>query len=146
MTSSHPPGALAVRLHARWVCLGFLLLAHLAGPTMPRAETTPPQSATDWQLKPSLKYDALCLLNALSGDPYYLRYYRGEYDHFRPLFTPEEQSAFARLKQVIKDEGHGIISATLALDFSAVSDSTLPQMIRTAHESSAMRAALEKTP
>jgi len=31
---------------------------------------------------PSLKYDALCLLNSMSGDPYYLRYYEAEYDHF----------------------------------------------------------------
>ena len=121
-----------------------LLLTGPVVPPAPRAE--PHRSVTDWQLKPSLKYDALCLLNALGGDPYYLEYYRAEYDHFHQLFTPEEQSAFARLKQVIKDEGHGIISARLALYFSAVDDSTLPQMIRTAHESSGMKAALEKTP
>jgi hypothetical protein len=45
-------------------------------------------ATTDWQLKPSLKYDALCLLNALSGDPYYLKYYQAEYDHFQGLFSP----------------------------------------------------------
>src|SRR5262245_6424807 len=126
------------------LCLPVLLLS-LAVPPTPRAETSSRHGVTDWQLKPSLKYDALCLLNALSGDPYYLEYYRAEYDHFHPLFTREEQSALARLKQVIKDEGHGIISAKLALYFSAVDDSTLRQMIRTAHESSAMKAALEKT-
>jgi len=102
-------------------------------------------SATDWQLKPSLKYDALCLLNSLGGDPYYLRYYRKEYEHFHRLFTPAEQNAFIRLKRILKDEGHGIISAKLALYFSTVGDETLPEMIRTAHESSAMKLALEKT-
>ena len=49
---------------------------------------------------PSLKYDALCLLNSMSGDPYYLRYYEAEYDHFHPLFTPEEQAAFQTLKHI----------------------------------------------
>jgi hypothetical protein len=38
---------------------------------------------TEWQLKPSLKYDALCLLNVLSGDPYYLHYYQPEYTSIR---------------------------------------------------------------
>ena len=110
------------------------------------AEVVPVHSRTDWQLKPSLKYDALCLLNALSGDPYYLHYYRTEYEHFHSLFTPEEQAAFIQFKHVIKEEGHGIISAKLALYYSAVDDATLPEMIHTAHDSGAMKAALRKTP
>lgn len=100
---------------------------------------------TDWQLEPSLKYDALCLLNALSGDPYYLHYYQAEYDHFRSLFTPEEQAAFVQLKHTIKDQGHDIVSAKLTLYYSAVDDETLPEMIRTAHDSSQMEASLRKT-
>jgi hypothetical protein len=85
------------------------------------------------------------MLNALSGDPFYLHYYQAEYDHFHPLFTSEEQAAFAQLKQVIKDEGHGIISAKLALYYSAVDDETFPEMIRTAHDSGVMEEALRKT-
>lgn len=100
---------------------------------------------TDWRLEPSLKYDALCLLNALSGDPYYLEYYQAEYDRFKPLFSPEELAACASLKRILKDEAGGIISANLALYFSATEDRTLDEMIRTAHDSRAMRAALEKT-
>jgi hypothetical protein len=110
-----------------------------------RADTSSPRTATEWQLKPSLKYDALCLLNALSGDPYYLQYYQAQYDHFHPLFSTKEQAAFAQLKHVIKDEGHGIISAKLALYYSVVDDETLHEMIRTAHDSTAMEAALKKT-
>src|ERR1700683_5304139 len=113
------------------------------------AETAPLHTissrTTDWQLKPSLKYDTLCLLNALSGDPFYLKYYQTEYEHFHPLFAPEEQAAFAELKHVIKDDGHGIVSAKLALYYSAVDDETLPEMIRTAHDSAVMEAALKKT-
>jgi hypothetical protein len=117
----------------------------IAHPPLLCAETVPLHTTTDWQLKPSLKYDTLCLLNVLSGDPYYLHYYQAEYDHFHPLFTPEEQAAFAQLKHVIKDEGHGIVSAKLTLYYSAVDDETLPEMIRTAHDSAAMEAALKKT-
>ena len=125
----------------------FLLLVCSAIVNQPLlcAETASLHTGTDWQLRASFKYDALCLLNALSGDPYYLHYYQAEYDHFHPLFTPEEQAAFARLKHVIKDEGHGIVSAKLALYYSAVDDETLPEMIRTAHDSAAMEAALKNT-
>ncbi|MGA7630438.1 MAG: hypothetical protein WCB11_06705 [Terriglobales bacterium] len=127
------------------VCLLILGCAQIAFPPLLTAETVPIHPTTDWQLKPFLKYDTLCLLNALSGDPYYLHYYQTEYEHFHPLFTPEEQAAFAELKHVIKDEGHGIVSAKLALYYSAVDDETLPEMIRTAHDSAVMEAALKKT-
>jgi hypothetical protein len=121
---------------------GFALIfaTHLRAAAPPTQHTT-----TDWQLKPSLKYDSLCLLNVLSGDPYYMTYYKAQYDHFRPLFTPDEISAFEQLKRVMKDEAGGIISAQLTLYFSLVSDETLPEMIRTAQDSSAMEAALKKT-
>jgi hypothetical protein len=127
----------------RVCCLAFLLLIIAA--TLVNAQGPPQGATTDWQLARSLKYDTLCLLNALSGDPYYLHYYQAEYDHFHPLFTPEEQAALTELKRVIKDQGHEIISAKLALYYSAVNDETLPEMIRTAHDSSQMEAALRKT-
>lgn len=109
------------------------------------AQTVTLHTSTDWELKPSLKYDVLCLLNVLSGDPYYLHYYQVEYDHFHPLFTPQEQAAFVQLKHILKDEDGGIVSATLTLYYSTVDDETLLEMIRTAHDSSAMEAALRKT-
>src|SRR5580698_4471173 len=132
------------RIHSLLFLLSFCS-AQVAHPSLLTAQTAPLHTSTDWQLKPSLKYDTLCLLNALSGDPYYLHYYQAEYDHFHPLFTPEEQAAFAQLKHVIKDDGHGIVSAKLALYYSAVDDETLPEMIHTAHDSAGMEAALKKT-
>lgn len=124
----------------------YLWCSGAISPSRLDAEPSTLHASTDWQVKPSLKYDALCLLNALSGDPYYLHYYQAEYDHFHPLFTPEENAAFEQLKHIIKDEGGGIVSAKLALYYSVVDDETLPQMIRTAHDSRVMRAALKKTP
>jgi hypothetical protein len=127
------------------LCLLVMCSTKLASPPLLCAETAPLHISTDWQLKPSLKYDTLCLLNVLSGDPYYLHYYQAEYDHFHPLFTPEEQAAFAQLKHVLKDEEQGIVSAQLALYYSAVDDETLPEMIHTARDSALMEAALKKT-
>ena len=124
----------------------WLMLVIITPPGLPATQHTKKHTTTNWVLKPSLKYDALCLLNALSGDPYYLQFYQAEYDHFRPLFTAEERAAFQKLKQVIKEEGEGIISARLSLYFSAVDDETVPEMIRTAHDSSGMEGALRKTP
>jgi hypothetical protein len=115
-------------------------------PSLLAAKPSAFHSSTDWQLKPSVKYDALCLLNVLSGDPYYLQYYQTEYDHFHPLFTPVENAAFVQLKRIIKDEGGGIVSAKLALYFSVVDDQTLPEMIHTVNDSATMEAGLKKTP
>lgn len=126
----------------------FLLWLWCSGAVSPSlliADSGALHASTDWELKPSLKYDALCLLNVLSGDPYYLHYYQAEYDHFHPLFTPKENAALVQLKHVIKDEGGGIVSAKLALYYSVVNDETLPEMIRTAHDSRSMQAALKKT-
>ena len=103
-------------------------------------------TSTDWELQPSLTYDALCLLNVLSGDPYYLNYYRAEFDHFNPMFTAQERESFRQLKAILKDESGGIISASLALYFSATPDQTLEEMIATTREPSRMREALMKTP
>jgi hypothetical protein len=127
------------------LCLLIVCSTQIANLPLLCAETVPLHTSTDWQPKPSLKYDTLCLLNVLSGDPYYLHYYQAEYDYFYPLFKPAEQAAFAQLKHIIKDEGHGIVSAKLALYYSAVDDETLPEMIRTAHDSAAMESALKKT-
>jgi hypothetical protein len=133
------------RIHCS-LCLLVSCLPLFVACSRNSVQGTTSHTSTIWELKPSLKYDALCLLNALSGDPFYLKYYQREYDYFHPLFLPDEQVAFNQLKRVIKDQRGGIVSATLTLYYSAVDDETLPEMIRTAHDSSTMKAALQKTP
>ena len=58
-----------------------------------------------WRVRPSFKYDVLCLVNALTGDPYYLHYYQAEYDRLAPRLTPKVRSALANLQREIKTEG-----------------------------------------
>jgi hypothetical protein len=102
-------------------------------------------TTTDWEVKPSLKYDTLCALNFLSGDPYYLEYYKADYDRLAPQLRAEERTAFANLKRRIKDENGGIISAQLALYFSATDAETLDDLIAVVKDSSTMEQNLKAT-
>ena len=79
----------------------------------------PLHTTTDWGIRPSLMFDTLCALNFLSGDKYYLEFYQSDYDRLFPQLLPQEQAAFVNLKHRIKDQNGGIISAQLALFFSA---------------------------
>jgi hypothetical protein len=103
-------------------------------------------TTTDWDLRPSFMFDTLCALNFLSGDPYYLDYYKSDYDRLSPQLRPEERAAFVNLKHKIKDENGGIISAKLALYFSATNAETLDDMIRVVKDSSVMQRNLQATP
>ena len=100
-------------------------------------------TTTNWEVKPSLKFDTLCALNFLTGDPYYLEYYKADYDRLSPQLRPEERAAFADLKRRIKDENGGIISAQLALYFSATDAETLDDLIAVVKDSSAMQQNLK---
>ncbi len=100
---------------------------------------------TEWDLKPSLRFDCLCLLNALSGDPFYLAHYQADYDQFNPLFTLEERAAFRALKCIIKDKAGGIISAKLTLMFSTLEGDTLDALIDSVKDSTGLRAAWKHT-
>jgi hypothetical protein len=102
--------------------------------------------STQWRIEPSFKYDAFCLLNTLTGDPFYLWHYSAAYGKFAPKLTPEAKKAVAHLKKVIKDDGGGIISARLCLLFSAVEDESLDDLLATADHPEKLRANFAKTP
>jgi len=128
--------ALSILIPMFLFCLGEKLVA----------ETPAFHTATDWDVKPSFKFDVLCALNFLSGDPYYLDYYKADYDRLSPLLSTRERAAFASLKRRIKDEHGGIISAQLALYFSATAAESLDDLIRVVKDSSAMERRLKTTP
>lgn len=133
-----------VRANASWsIALGIFFLfsscCHLTAQS-PAFHTT-----TDWDLKPSFKFDALCALNVLSGDPYYLEYYKTDYDRLSPQLRPEERTAFVNLKHRIKDENGGIISAQLSLYFSATDAESLDDLIAVVKDSSTMQRNLKAT-
>ena len=136
------------RVHAAvsWLILATIcsLFVCLSGPCS-NAQQPAFHTTTDWDLKPSLKFDILCALNVLSGDPYYLDYYKSDYDRFSPQLRPEERTAFANLKRRIKDENGGIISAQLSLYFSATDAESLDDLIAVVKDSSTMQRNLKAT-
>ena len=101
---------------------------------------------TDWQIKPSFKFDALCFLNTLTGDSFYVSYYQDEFNKFKPKLTATASMALANLKRIIKDENRGIISAFLCLFFSATEDTTLDDMLKTIENSNITEKNLKQTP
>jgi len=102
-------------------------------------------STTDWRIEPSFTLDTVCFLNVLTGDPFYVGYYKDEYARFDPQLTPGVRTALANLKRKIKDERKNIISAFLALYFSATDDRTLDDMLKTLKRSGHMKKNLRKT-
>lgn len=102
--------------------------------------------STNWQLKPSFKYDLLCFVNILTGDEFYLTYYKSEYDKFKDQLTPEVIDALKSIKKKIKDDEGTIISAWLCLYFSATEDETIEEMSATLDNPQVMKSNFEKTP
>jgi len=124
-----------------------VFFASLAWISTSTAQSSPGfHSTTQWDLRPSFKFDVLCALNVLSGDPYYLAYYKSDYDRLSPLLRADERAAFAGLKHRIKDENGGIISANLALYFSASDAESLDELLGVVADSSAMQRNLKTTP
>lgn len=125
----------------------FLACAASASPTAAAAGRTvvTRHTTTDWLVKPSFKYDVLCFLNILTGDPFYTRYYKGVYAHFEPMLTPEVKAALAAVKKSIKDDNGGIVSAQLALYYSTVPAKTLDELIAVTNNVAPLKRALKKT-
>ena len=100
---------------------------------------------TQWEVRPSMAYDALCLFNTLSGDPYYLGFYRAEFDHYDPLLQPAERQAFQQVRQILQAR-HRIVSSFLVLYFSAASPETIADLQNLLEHSDDVKARLQKTP
>ena len=99
------------------------------------------QASTDWKTRASEGFDALCALNLLSGDPYYLEKYPKEAVSFEaPPYAAARQAA-QRLKAAIKDEGGGIVSAFLTLVFSGGPDHSLEAVLASARAPARLKAS-----
>lgn len=99
-----------------------------------------------WDLRTSEGLDAVCFLNALSGDAYYLEYYRKEYEQFAPKLSPSARRAAGSIRRVLKDEGKAIPSAFLALHYSAGGHDTLRDIIAATRRVEPLRPRLRRTP
>ena len=77
------------------------------------------------------------------GDPFYLTYYRKEYDGLAARMTAEARAALAHLKQKIKDERRLLIGPTLCWFYSALRPGTLADLMRIVDDDARLRRALE---
>lgn len=101
---------------------------------------------TDWQIEPSFKFDALCFLNTLTADSFYLKHYQSEFEEFEKRLKKPVKKALSNLKRRIKDENRSIISVFFCLYFSVVDDKTIDDMLMTIQNSESMHKNLKKTP
>jgi hypothetical protein len=100
-------------------------------------------AAPDLELRASAKYDALCFAGVLTGDPFYVDYYRDDYERFSKLMTPAETEAFHKLKTIIKDENGGLVGPQLTLLLSVIDAETMPELIQAVEHPAAWKAALK---
>ena len=99
---------------------------------------------TVWDVRPSFILDTLCFIGVLTGDPFYVRFYKDEYAEFEPRLTPAARQALANLKRKIKDEKKSIISATLTLQFSVTNDQNLNNLLKSVRDSRRMKRDFQK--
>ena len=96
----------------------------------------------DLRLRASVRYDALCFVGVLTGDPFYVDYYPDDYRRFFAQMTPAERAAFVRIKTVIKDEHQGLVGPQLTLWFSVLDGDGLKPLIAAAEKPQAWKRAL----
>jgi hypothetical protein len=109
----------------------------------PRPERPP---ATTYRVEMSEKFDALCLINLLSDDPFYTKYYPAEHTWWREHASAQTLAAAGRIKQVLKDEGGGIVSASLVLYFSVSRSTTVAGALADLDRLDALQRRFERTP
>ena len=108
----------------------LLPLAFVVSSAVIAAAAAPvPRRITQWIVRPSEGFDALCALNVLSGDPYYLSHFASDTALFAEPRYAGARAAAGRLRRAIKDEHRGIVSAFLTLILSGSADSTLAAVL-----------------
>lgn len=124
----------------------FIISAILAMGQVPAQQSKVKiNTVTEWQVEPSFKYDTLCFLNVLTGDPFYQKFYGKEYARFESRLSPQARTALLNLKRRLKDDNKNIISAFLSLHFSATDAETLDEMSDALEDLGKIKANLQKT-
>lgn len=127
-------------------CLVSVLLTNPYIYSQTKTDSAALHRTTDWRIEPSFKFDTLCFLGVLTGDPFYVGYYKNEYAEFERQLSPPARTSLANLKRQIKDENKNIISAFLTLYFSATDDKTLNDMLKTLKNSERLKKSFKQTP
>ncbi|WP_342379518.1 hypothetical protein NVS55_08585 [Myxococcus stipitatus] len=120
-----------------------------AVPTTPApAATRVKAGRTNWALRPSEAFDALCLLNLLRGDAFYTRFYPAEFERFSALLQPQEKAALDHLTERLGKQAGKMVGPQLVLVFSVANPTTVDSLARTVSDDDAweaMRRAFKAT-
>jgi hypothetical protein len=105
-----------------------------------------PKLETRWVVQSSQAYDALCLLNILTGDSFYTEIHPEVHKRWQPRLLGETRDAFEHIAQVIRQEHQGILSAWFCLLYSGVQPQTLQDLITATLEPTTMLEVYRASP
>ena len=111
----------------------FLKVTTTAGAALlsQRVPARGPITRTQWVVRESEGFDALSFLSPMSGDPFYLHYYKDAVAAFEPRMP---RAAMAMLKALLQraQSAEILLSPFLDLRFSAASDRTIEDLLASA--------------
>ena len=90
--------------------------------------TSSAQSRRTWEVRSSVVVEAVCFVNALVGDPYFLRFFQADYAHFSARFRPHVREALSRIR-AWKERDQIILSSRLLTLIPDLTDKTLDDLI-----------------
>ena len=99
-------------------------------------------NTTRWRVETNVAYEALCFLNTLIADPFYLRYYQPEYAAFSAKFTPKVRGALEGLTTA-RREKQIMLAGVLTFMFSSRDPQTLDDAIRIAGDPGSLRRTID---
>ncbi|WP_338869296.1 hypothetical protein [Myxococcus stipitatus] len=110
-------------------------------PTAPAPAVTRVKAGrTNWVLRPSEAYDAICLLNLLRGDEFYTRFYPAEFQRFSALLEPKEKAALDHLTERMGKQAGKMVGPHLTLVFSVTGATTVDGLARAVSDEAAWKA------
>jgi hypothetical protein len=110
----------------------------------PRARPTRVDAGrTHWVLEANEAYDALCLLNLLRGDAFYVQFLPQVYARWSTLLGEPEKRGLARITSEMVEKRKGLPSAKLTLAFSALPVHTTADLLEVVNDDAAW-ATLKK--
>ncbi len=95
---------------------------------------------THWVLEPNEAYDALCLINLLRGDAFYVKFLPQPSRRWSPLLGALQKQALARMTSELVEKGKDLPSAKLTLVFSALPVHTTGDLLEVVNDDAAWAA------
>lgn len=118
------PAALALTLVALAAVVGVAVasLRVPAGASVLQRPLPERQGTTTWSIAPAYAFDALCFVQVLSGDPYYLGLFAGTAD---AAYAQEARGRLTRGERAAVDRVHGLLQRVLGAGSCSVLSSLL---------------------